>query len=220
MGSLLSSSYATQDTINDVIQIVEELINDYKFWGKPAICDKLVKILPGKIILFNKLKKGIGYAVKLDDELTDEQRTELCDELLTHYKKRLGLMEFILSSINRSMEINTKIKRGDVLSTFDECEKFGGIWLDKISYKNFVNKISNDKVLSNRTQILKDLDITYNKNLKILQSVLTKLKNDIHENSISDLHYDIIQNMAIERARRLVYVSQIYFLMGVNLVLF
>lgn len=224
MGNNNSNLNSINVTSREIIKLIEELIDEYKFWDDTSICFKLEKILPKKIIEFNKFNKITSYGIKFQNGFSDEERSKICKEIINHYKKRLLLMEFILNQINKSIEILNNLHNGSVcgnttryINTFKECEKYEGIWINKNKWKELKKSIKGTVLINKWNNALEELYGKYKKNLNYLKKVILKLKNDISKNEISDSDFVVLENIAIIRSKRLIYICEIYYLLGVNL---
>jgi hypothetical protein len=223
MGASLSRNITTNLLLYNVKNEIRDLMNNYEFWSNGEICknlevvyrEKLIKLTEDQLMKIN-VSIGYEYTKPID-------KTTLCETIVTHYKKRIELLQYIDLNINTCADMIHRAKNGQVcknvnqyINDFFVCDKIpNALWIDKEHYKILLNSLRKHDNLSVVIKWIEKLESQYHYSLKKLLRVIELMKKDI-DNTVSKGEFDSIYKYTVKTVEHMNTLCEIYFLLAVN----
>lgn len=207
-----------------VRQTIKDIIYETKFWAdnKNNMCDKFVVVYYDKLIQYNTseiLDASMAIGIKHDKEINKE---ELCKKIVTHYKKRIELLTYILNSVTKMFAKLTRAIQGPVCQGVDEyvddfyqCKRMRGVWLNEDQYVQILGKIEKLDIYNGWIEHIKYLNSNWLKYMQDLYDIIIIIKRDI-DNTIDDDTFSEMEEMARSTIKKMNYICDIHYLLAIN----
>jgi hypothetical protein len=199
------------------------LLNNYKMWSTPDICNKFEVIYYDKLIKFRKndildVSSAIGYK---HDNTVDKKK--LCNEIIAHYSRRVKLLQDVEQVLDRGRDRIIRSKRGAIcrnvtkdLPTFTQCRSIpDALWLNEEQYQNMIHNMKKTPRFKEWKHWLNRFEDEYFSCLKKIFRCVNDIKNDI-DNVMDDIEFDKLELYTRELIDKLDVMTEVYYLLIIN----
>jgi hypothetical protein len=231
MGGSLSSNSSIM-LGNEIKSIVNNIShNKYQWWTNKDNCMKLELIYKDKLMNLEKnslLGTSFSLGIPFDRSTTpnniyDQTKDHLCNSIISHYKKRIELMENIFKSVETTQNMFRKLKKGNVCTSVDgyidnwrECGEVDGGWIGEEEFTNILKKIGNTNKYRTYLGVVKKFEQNYYVYLRNLRSLVDMIVKDI-DNKMEDHEFDIFETNILGLINRMNDKCESFYLIGISL---
>jgi len=227
MGIITSNISSNDIIMHEIRYTIKDLIKNYEVWANNESCNNLEVIYNGKLtkLTLDQLRgisATIGY--KYDKNTTGQlSKEKLCRNIITHYKKRINLLQFINFNIEKCADMLHKSKNGPVcknvdgfLDDFFKCNSIpNSLWINKEEYADMIDRLKQQNRLESLIKWIDDLEEHYNKSLQKLLKIIDIIKKDI-DKTIPQPEFDAIEEYTRKIINNMTTLCEIYYLLAIN----
>lgn len=208
----------------DIKQEISDLIKTSEFWLNDDVCDKLEVVYLDKLTRYKKedlTELSLAIGVKPANNV---DKTEICQDIIFHYKSRIDLLRKIDHMINKTMKQNKYITDGPVcrgvdkfVDNLDACAASNGIWIGEQEYKEYLSGLKKHKRYDLWIERVNKLYGKYYFYIDQLSKIVGLIKKDILEgNVLSTEKFEIHKLRANEIMKRTEILCDRMYLILIN----